>query len=225
MEGTNSRLDRILTGLQQTLIQCDSEVGAVTSQILVREESLNLLEADTESISEQYKKYQETIKALESKSASVVGRVESSEKEIKTLNAKIANLSKSKSEPEVQNLIELHQAAINHHTDISTVAKSDLTRDRNQQEEIKRVMENLLKEMKKTPSNNVDQNKINEEIGQLKESQTTLEQARLRIVALINKLDPNRTPTGASKILNECDQKKEKIRRRFLSYAWLDSWK
>jgi len=211
MEGTHSRLDRILTGLQQTLIQCDSEVGAVTSQILVREEALNLLEADTESIAEQYRKLQDNIRTLEQKNESVEARLVSSDKEIKSLNAKIANLSKSKSEPEVQNLIELHQAAINHHTDISTVAKSDLTRDRNQQEEINRVMENLLKEMKKTPSNNVDQNKINEEIGQLKESQTTLEQARLRIVALINKLDPNRTPTGASKILNECDQKKRKL--------------
>jgi Spy/CpxP family protein refolding chaperone len=149
---------------------------------------------------------------LESKSASVVGRVESSEKEIKTLNAKIANLSKSKSEPEVQNLIETHQASINHHTDISAVAKTELIHDREQQEEIKRAMENLLKELKKTPSKQkVDKNKINDEIEQLKESQTTLEQARLRIVALINKLDPNRTPTGASKILNECDQKKRKL--------------
>jgi len=211
MEGTNSRLDRILTGLQQTLIQCDSEVGAVTSQILVREEALNMLEADTESISEQYRKYEETVRALEQKNETVEGRVASSEKEIKSLNAKIANLSKSKTEPEVQNLIELHQAAINHHTDILAVAKTELIHDRAQQEEIRRAMENLLKEMKKTPSNKLDKSKINEEIDQLKESQSTLEQARLRIVSLINKLDPNRTPTGASKILNECDQKKRKL--------------
>jgi len=148
---------------------------------------------------------------LDQKNQSVESRLASSEKEIKSLHTKIANLSKSKSEPEVQNLIEIHQAAINIHTDISEVAKTELVHDREQQEEIRRLMENLLKDMKKIPANKIDRNKVNEEIDQLKESQTTLDAARLRIIALINKLDPNRTPTGASKILNECDQKKRKL--------------
>jgi hypothetical protein len=211
MEGTNSRLDRILTGLQQTLTQCDSEVGAITSQILVREESLNLLEADTESIKVQYRKYEETVKELQQKKESVEGRVLNSKNEIKSLKAKIENLSKSKSDPEVQNLIDHHEAAIKHHEDIANVAQTELIHDREQQEEIKRAMENLLREMKKAPSNKIDTKKTNEEIEQLKESQATLADARLRIVALVNKLDPNRTTTGGSKILNACEQKKRKL--------------
>jgi hypothetical protein len=211
MEGTNSRLDRILTGLQQTLIQCDSEIGAITSQILVREESLNLLEADTESIKEQYRKYEETVKDLQTKKESVEGRVTSSKIEIQTLRAKIDNLSKSKSDPEVQNLIEHSLAAIKHHEDIANVAQTELVHDREQQEEIKRAMENLLKEMKKAPSSKMDTRKTVEEIDQLKDSLATLADARLRIVTLVNKLDPHRTTSGASKILNECEQKKRKL--------------
>jgi hypothetical protein len=211
MEGTNSRLDRILTGLQQTLIQCDSEIGAITSQILVREESLNLLEADTESIKVQYRKYEETVKELQQKKDSVEGRVTNSKIEIKSLRAKIENLSKSKSDPEVQNLIDHHEAAIKHHEDIANVAQTELIHDREQQEEIKRAMENLLREMKKTPSNKIDTKKTNDEIEQLKDSQATLDDARLRIVTLVNTLDPHRTTTGASKILNECEQKKRKL--------------
>jgi len=211
LEGASSRLERILTGLQQTLTQCDSECGAITSQILVREEALNMLEADTADIEEQYRKYAETVKALDEKNQAVASRVAASENEIKNLQTKIANLSKSKSEPEVQNLIEINQAAIKHHQDIATVAKTELVHDREQQEEIRRTMENLLKEMKKTPSKKVDRSKINDELSQLKDSQYTLDAARLRIVALINKLDPNRTNSGASQIINECDQKKRKL--------------
>lgn len=212
MEGTNSRLERILTGLQQTLTQCDSEIGAITSQILVREEALNSFDqADTESVKEQYRKYEENMLALQQKNEIVESRMAASQKEIHTLEAKIENLSKSKSDPEVQNLIDLHQATINHHRDILMVGESELIHDQDQQQEIKRLMEILVKEMKKSPISKIDTSKTAEEIEQLKDSQAELSNARLRIVTLINKLDTNRTITGESKILSECERNKRKL--------------
>lgn len=212
MEPTSNRLDRILTGLQHTLTLCDNEIGAITSQIIVREEALNMLYADTSNIKVQYKKYQETVEALKQKNEAVENRVLSSQQEIQNLEAKIENLEKSNSDPEVQTMIDHHKAAILHHEDILTVAKKELMHDRLQQEEIKQLMENLLAEMNKKPTSTIDEAKTKSEISQLKRSLSALEDARDQIVGLINKLDPNRIEgSGESKILHECEQKKRKM--------------
>jgi len=217
MEPTNTRLDRILKSLQQALTVCDTEIGDITSQILVREEALNLLEADTRSLSEQFEKFEETLAALKQKNDTVEARVKSSQSEIDTLHSKINNLKPSASDPEVQTMIDHHTAAILHHEDVLTVAKTELLNDRQQQEEIKRAMENLMTELNKKPTSRIDQNKTSEEIQQLKSTLTELDQTRDQIVGLINTLDPNRIEgSGESLILHESEQTKRKLDDHFV---------
>jgi hypothetical protein len=213
VEPTDSRLVRILTGLQHALTLCDNEIGATTSQILVREEALNMLEADTDMLKRQLRKYEEAIVSLENKSLLVETRTTSSAREIQNLSNKIANLSKSASDPEVQIIIANNEAAIRQHEDIIAVAKSELTHDLQQRDEILRNMENIHREIanaSKTLSVNIDKKKTYDEIAQLQATEVTLNEARKEIMALISQLDTNKNPSGESAILIECEQKKRR---------------
>jgi len=92
-----------------------------------------------------------------------------------------------------------------------------LMNDRQQQEEIKRAMENLMSELNKKPTSHIDEKKTGEEIRQLKSSVSKLEEARDQIVGLINALDPNRIEgSGESLILHESEQTKRKLDDHFV---------
>jgi len=142
-------------------------------------------------------------------------RMVSSEEEIQRLNALINNLSSaSKNIDEVRSLIAHYKAAVTHHEDIINVAYAELEADKQQIQEIQKLMEKL-NEASGSLKFMTEEKKYKQEIIELEDTLDILNEDRSEIAAILDILDPNRETNGKSKLILKSEIKKRKLESAF----------
>jgi hypothetical protein len=108
-------------------------------------------------------------------------------------------------------MMHVNDAQKSHHEDIVGVALTDLALNKDQEGQIKKLIEKCLDELKTLPQTQGEMSKYADEIRQLEETEEQLNEAKGKIEELLESLDPNRTSTGSSMSIQNCEKKKRKL--------------
>jgi hypothetical protein len=205
MEDTVKRVDRIVQGLINVLLHCETEIFDASNQIEVRKEALIRSKTDKTSIKQQIKKYKTSIQALTTKNNTAKERLENARKEIERLEEVNKILDKAVNNTEVQFLYSSNENSILHYRDVEEVALKEVRQNENQIEE-------LLEDIKKFESAhqkegndqiNTESDYYLDEIKQLESALQTLRSAHAQIEGIVHKIDENKDQNGHSiKLVN-----------------------